>query len=43
MTYTFGPGADDDGVTVHVPLAVLNQVDAGRVRLAGARATASTW
>ncbi len=26
VTYTFGPGADDDGVTVHVPLAVLNQV-----------------
>ena len=26
MTYTFGPGAPDDGVTVHVPLAVLNQV-----------------
>ena len=28
VSYTFGPGADDDGVTVHVPLAVLNQVDA---------------
>jgi ATP-dependent helicase HrpA len=27
VSYTFGPGADDDGVTVHVPLAVLNQVD----------------
>ncbi|HET6776018.1 MAG TPA: ATP-dependent RNA helicase HrpA [Acidimicrobiales bacterium] len=27
VTYTFGPGADDDGVTVHVPLALLNQVD----------------
>jgi ATP-dependent helicase HrpA len=26
VTYTFGPGAPDDGVTVHVPLAVLNQV-----------------
>ncbi|HZM41000.1 MAG TPA: ATP-dependent RNA helicase HrpA [Acidimicrobiales bacterium] len=26
VTYTFGPGADDDGVTVHIPLAVLNQV-----------------
>ncbi|HEX6570301.1 MAG TPA: ATP-dependent RNA helicase HrpA, partial [Acidimicrobiales bacterium] len=26
VSYTFGPGADDDGVTVHVPLAVLNQV-----------------
>jgi ATP-dependent helicase HrpA len=29
VTYTFGPGAPDDGVTVHVPLAVLNQVDPG--------------
>jgi ATP-dependent helicase HrpA len=30
VSYTFGPGADDDGVTVHVPLAVLNRVaDAG--------------
>ena len=27
VSYTFGPGAPDDGVTVHVPLAVLNQVD----------------
>jgi ATP-dependent helicase HrpA len=26
VSYTFGPGADDDGVTVHVPLAVLNRV-----------------
>ena len=26
VTYTFGPGADDDGVTVHVPLAALNEV-----------------
>jgi ATP-dependent helicase HrpA len=26
VTYTFGPGAPDDGVTAHVPLAVLNQV-----------------
>ncbi len=26
VTYTFGPGADDDGVTVHVPLALLNQL-----------------
>jgi ATP-dependent RNA helicase HrpA len=26
VTYTFGPGAPDDGVTVHVPLALLNQV-----------------
>ncbi|HEY7607272.1 MAG TPA: ATP-dependent RNA helicase HrpA, partial [Actinomycetes bacterium] len=27
LTYQFEPGADADGVTVHVPLAVLNQVD----------------
>ena len=26
LTYQFEPGADDDGVTVHVPLAALNQV-----------------
>jgi ATP-dependent helicase HrpA len=26
VTYTFGPGAADDGVTVHVPLALLNQL-----------------
>jgi ATP-dependent helicase HrpA len=26
LTYTFGPGAEDDGVTVHVPLSALNQV-----------------
>ena len=26
MTYQFEPGADADGVTVHVPLQVLNQV-----------------
>ncbi|MEU4226108.1 ATP-dependent RNA helicase HrpA [Nonomuraea sp. NPDC026600] len=26
LTYQFEPGADADGVTVHVPLAVLNQV-----------------
>jgi ATP-dependent helicase HrpA len=26
VSYTFGPGAPDDGVTVHVPLAVLNQL-----------------
>ena len=43
LTYQFEPGADADGVTVHVPLAVLNQVDAGRLRLAGARAAARTW
>ncbi|GLW96496.1 ATP-dependent helicase [Microtetraspora sp. NBRC 16547] len=27
LTYQFEPGTDADGVTVHVPLAVLNQVD----------------
>jgi ATP-dependent helicase HrpA len=27
LTYQFEPGADADGVTVHIPLAVLNQVD----------------
>ncbi|HEX5367063.1 MAG TPA: ATP-dependent RNA helicase HrpA, partial [Acidimicrobiales bacterium] len=26
VSYTFGPGAPDDGVTVHVPLAQLNRV-----------------
>ena len=26
MTYQFEPGADADGVTVHIPLQVLNQV-----------------
>jgi ATP-dependent helicase HrpA len=29
LTYQFEPGTDADGVTVHVPLAVLNQVDPG--------------
>ncbi|MFL6110808.1 MAG: ATP-dependent RNA helicase HrpA, partial [Catenulispora sp.] len=28
LTYQFEPGADADGVTVHIPLAVLNQVSA---------------
>ncbi|MBC7375510.1 MAG: ATP-dependent RNA helicase HrpA, partial [Frankiales bacterium] len=28
LTYQFEPGADADGVTVHVPVAVLNQVSA---------------
>ncbi len=28
LTYRFEPGASDDGVTVHVPLEVLNQVTA---------------
>lgn len=27
ITYQFTPGADTDGVTVHIPIAVLNQVD----------------
>ncbi len=27
LTYRFDPGADDDGVTVHVPLPLLNRVD----------------
>ncbi len=27
LTYQFEPGADADGVTVHIPLAVLNQVE----------------
>ncbi|MGL5860745.1 MAG: ATP-dependent RNA helicase HrpA, partial [Phycicoccus sp.] len=26
VTYTFAPGTDDDGVTVHVPVAVLNRL-----------------
>ncbi|MFC4535029.1 ATP-dependent RNA helicase HrpA [Sphaerisporangium dianthi] len=29
LTYQFEPGADADGVTVHVPLQVLNQVEDG--------------
>jgi len=28
LTYQFEPGADADGVTVHVPVAVLNRLDA---------------
>ena len=27
LTYQFEPGTDADGVTVHIPLAILNQVD----------------
>ncbi len=27
LTYHFEPGADDDGVTVHVPVGVLNRLD----------------
>src|SRR5207248_2841470 len=27
LTYQFEPGADADGVTVHIPLPVLNQVE----------------
>ncbi len=30
LTYRFDPGADDDGVTLEVPIALLNQVDADR-------------
>ncbi len=30
LSYRFDPGADDDGVTLEVPLALLNQVDADR-------------
>ncbi|MGL4744050.1 MAG: ATP-dependent RNA helicase HrpA, partial [Dermatophilaceae bacterium] len=26
LTYTFAPGTDDDGVTVHIPAAVLNRL-----------------
>jgi ATP-dependent helicase HrpA len=29
LTYEFEPGTDADGVTVHIPLPVLNQVDPG--------------
>ena len=32
-----------DGVTVEIPLAVLNQLDAGAVQLAGARDCAASW
>ncbi|HRC68387.1 MAG TPA: ATP-dependent RNA helicase HrpA [Candidatus Competibacter denitrificans] len=31
LTYRFSPGADDDGVTLTVPLAAVNQVDAKRL------------
>lgn len=27
MTYQFEPGADADGVTVHIPLPLLNPVE----------------
>ncbi len=27
LSYQFEPGADADGVTVHIPLPLLNQVD----------------
>ncbi|MEF1221204.1 DUF3418 domain-containing protein, partial [Photobacterium damselae] len=27
LSYQFEPGEDNDGVTVHVPLAILNQVE----------------
>jgi ATP-dependent helicase HrpA len=29
LTYQFEPGAEADGVTVHIPLDVLNQIDGG--------------
>ncbi len=31
LTYRFDPGALDDGITVHVPLSVVNQVDADAI------------
>ena len=31
LTYCFMPGADDDGVTVQVPLPMLNQIDPARL------------
>ena len=37
LTYQFEPGADADGVTVHIPLAVLNQVEPDGLRLADPR------
>ena len=37
-TYHFEPGAPRDGVTLTVPLYALNQIDAGPLRVAGARA-----
>ena len=36
LTYQFEPGADADGVTVHIPLPLLNQVPDAELRLAGA-------
>ena len=36
LSYHFAPGAADDGVTVDLPLATLNQVDRRRAVLAGA-------
>ena len=38
LTYQFEPGTAADGVTVHIPLPVLNQVTPGRLRLADPRA-----
>jgi ATP-dependent RNA helicase HrpA len=29
LSYAYAPGADDDGITVHIPLVVLNQLDPG--------------
>lgn len=31
LSYQFEPGADADGVTVHIPLPLLNQVEADLV------------
>lgn len=31
LTYCFMPGAADDGITVHVPLPLLNQIDPARL------------
>ena len=31
LTYQFEPGTDADGVTVHIPLPLLNQVGNGRL------------
>jgi ATP-dependent helicase HrpA len=38
LAYHFEPGSPRDGVTLTLPLAQLNQVPAGALRMAGARA-----
>ena len=40
LSYQFEPGTAADGVTVHIPLPVLNRVTPGRLRLAGPGAAA---